>query len=129
MRSIDTNVIVRYVMEDDEIQTPLAVRIFKEPCYVCDTVLLEVAWLLSSRYQLKRVALAGILSRIISLPMVTVVEPKRIAWAIERFAEGADFADMLHLIRAGAADSFATFDQAIARDAGPNPPVPVETLA
>ena len=43
--------------------------------------------------------------------------------------QGADWADMMHIVAAtGAAPVFATFDKAIARKAGGESPVPVETL-
>ncbi len=49
-------------------------------------------------------------------------------WVIERYRNGADFADMIHLASARGADVFATFDKAMAKRAGTQSPVFVETV-
>lgn len=52
-----------------------------------------------------------------------------IEWIVARFADGADFADMTHLVMSPGARSFATFDRRIVIDAGATTPVPIEMLA
>ena len=62
MKAVDTNVLARYLLNDDPVQSPIATSIMAEPNYVSDTVLVEAAWLLSSRYGFDRAVLAGALA-------------------------------------------------------------------
>ena len=128
MKAIDTNLIARYVMRDDPRQADIAEQILQEPTFVPVTVLLETAWLLASRYRLDRMTIAATLADLISLPAVAVDDPPFIGWAIEQYAEGADIADMLHLVEARVTDAFVTFDRDMASKAGAATPVPIETL-
>lgn len=128
MRAIDTNVLARYALNDDPVQSPIAAAVIAEGVFVPVTVLLELSWLLTSRYRQAPDIVASIIAEIVALPSVTVASPAKIEWALKRFSNGADFADMVHLIESGAADSFATFDQGIPRDAGRASPLPIEIL-
>jgi predicted nucleic-acid-binding protein len=49
MKSVDTNILVRYYAQDDALQSPLALRLFRnEPqLFVTKTVLLEFFWVLT----------------------------------------------------------------------------------
>ena len=129
MRALDTNVVVRFLMGDDEQQAAIAADVLATPCLVSNTVLLETGWLLSSRFGIKRIALARLLRELMALPRLSVIDPDNVAWALDRFEAGADLADMLHLVDARHAERFATFDRALAPAAGPNTPVPIDTLA
>ena len=126
IRAVDTNILARYVTADDAVQTPLATAILASPCYVSDTVFLELAWLLSSRYRIPRADLAAILSDIVHLPTVTVSDSELILWATGRFAAGADFADMMHMISGRGSDSFVSFEKELDILAGPDAPLPIE---
>ena len=129
MRSVDTNILARYVIGDDPAQADLAAGVLEGPCFVADTVLLETAWLLSSRYRMARKDIASTLADLISLPQLTVSNAEAIAWAIRRFAEGADFADMMHVMASRDVDSFISFERKLAKLAGADTPVPIEILA
>lgn len=126
MKAVDTNIVVRYVTDDDPVQSPIATRVLSEPCYVSDTVLLETAWLLSSPYGFGRTLLAATLADLIRLPTITLSDPAWIAWAIERFARGADLADMIHLVNARHMDAFISFEKRLGRLAGSKTPLPIE---
>ncbi|MCP3736105.1 type II toxin-antitoxin system VapC family toxin [Sphingomonas sp. RP10(2022)] len=126
MKAIDTNVIARYVTNDDPVQSPIATAVLANPCYISDTVLLEAAWLLASRYRFGRALLAETLSDLIELLTVAVSDAGLIRWAIERFADGADFADMMHLISGRHADAFVSFEDDLARLAGADTPLGIE---
>ncbi len=129
MKAVDTNVVLRLLIADDPAQTAVAEHMLVDPVLVTLTVLLETAWVMRSRYAFSRAAIASVLVRFIDRPVVTVEEPMLVRWAIERFRLGGDFADLIHLVSARSATSFATFDRAIARAAGPDSPIPIETLA
>jgi predicted nucleic-acid-binding protein len=90
-------------------------------------VLVETEWVLRSLYHWDRKAIADVLSELADLPNLTVA-PARLRWAIERFAAGADFADMIHLAAAEGLERFVTFDRGVARKAGRDTPLPIETL-
>ena len=128
LKSIDTNIIARYVMQDDPVQTRVATAILSEACFVSDTVLLETAWLLSSRYRLDRADLAATLNDLLRLPLLEVSDAGLVGWAIDRFAAGADFADMMHVTAARHTGGFVSFERRLAALAGPQSPVPIETL-
>ena len=128
MNAIDTNVLVRYLVRDDEIQATIADRVIQNSCYLSLTVLLESVWLLSSRFALSREVISEALHELVSLPSISTVDDELVEWAITRFRSGADFADMVHLLDGRSADAFATFDQGVTKGAGNNSPLPIETL-
>lgn len=125
MKAIDTNILARYVIGDDPEQTALATQVLSEPCFVPDTVLLEAAWLLASRFGMKRAVLVETFRDLLALPDLRVSDPLLIGWAIERFAQGADFADMMHIVGARGADCFLSFERSLAKQAGAESPLPV----
>lgn len=129
MRAVDTNVLARFILDDDPLQSPVASRAIGHGVMVTHTVLLELSWLLLSRYRLSRDVVIAAMRDIIDLPSVTVPDETLILWAIERFDRGADLADMLHLIGARGSDGFASFERHLAKQAGAGSPVPVEQLA
>ncbi len=128
MKAIDTNVLVRYLVRDDERQAATADRVIQSSCYLSLTVLLESVWLLSSRFALKREVISDALEELVSLPSIITVDDELVLWAITRFKSGADFADMVHLLDGRLADEFTTFDRGVAKGAGKNSPLPIETL-
>jgi hypothetical protein len=54
------------------------------------------------------------LAGIAGLPGVTIEEPAQVAQALDWLREGMDFADALHLVRAGHCDAFLSFDRKLA---------------
>ena len=126
VKAVDTNVLARYIVGDDPDQQRRATAVMAQPCYIAHTVLLETAWLLSSRYRFDRATLAATLSDLALLPSVTMDDVDLIHWAIERFAAGADIADMLHLIASRRADVFVSFEGRLAQVAGTGSPIVVE---
>ncbi len=129
MKAIDTNILVRYLTRDDPAQVPLSDAVLAQPCLLTLTVLLETVWLLASRYGMARTQIAGALEALLELPSITTVDDGQVGWAIHRFAAGADFADMIHLVASRDADSFISFDKKLARLAGAQSPLPIEILA
>lgn len=129
MIAVDTNILLRLVLDDDDAQLG-AVRALmaRDTLFVSLGVLLETGWVLLSRYRLSRGDVADTLVLIASLEGVVVARPALALWAIERYREGADLADMLHLVSAAKIGAFATFDRRIARHAAAGAPVAIETL-
>lgn len=129
MKAVDTNVLVRWITRDDPVQTPLADQVMRTPVYVPLTVLIELAWVLRGEpYNMTRDVLTESLRLLIDLDGVTVPLEDAVRWAIERHRNGADFADMVHLIESRRTDAFLTFERRLAKLAGPDAPVPVERV-
>ena len=129
LKAVDTNILARYILGDDPDQAARATAVLRDPCYVSHTVLVELAWLLSSRYRMDRATLAATLADLVLVPSVTVDEPELVDWAIDRFGAGADFADMIHLVAGRHASAFVSFEDRLARLAGDRSPVPIEQPA
>lgn len=130
MIAIDTNIVLRLILGDDLKQIAAIRRIMvHETVFISLTVLLEVGWVLASRYRLPRVDVATALSSILALEGVEASRPAIARWAIERYRCGADWADMVHLVSASKIGGFATLDQRLAKSAGMDAPVVIETLA
>ena len=125
--AVDTNVLLRLIVEDDEAQAAAARTIFGSSCSISATVLLETGWVLASRFRWNREEIADVLTRVLDMPNV-VAESESIGWAIERYRVGGDLADMIHVAVAGTCDRFVTFDAAIAKHVGDDPPVRIEML-
>ncbi len=129
MRAADTNVLVRFLAGDDPEQSRIAVRWFTQgDVFVSQTVLLETEWVLRAVLKWEHAKVVQHLSTLLRGSMVVTERASDAAWALERHAAGADFADMLHIAAARRTSAFATFDRALVRDAGSNPPVPIDTL-
>ena len=126
MDAVDTNILARYFLNDDQVQSPLARAILVSGAFVSNSVLLETAWLLQSRYNQSPKAVSTALRALIAMPDVVVADQSLLAWALTRYAEGADVADMLHLVEATGHDRFLTFDQQLAKQAGDTSPILVK---
>lgn len=112
MRAVDTNVIIRYVTNDDARQGDRARRLIEgTDIFVPVSVLLETEWILRSVYDLKSQAVSETLRRFVRLPTVRLESPGRVHAALDWFDEGMDFADALHLASARHCDGLVTFDR------------------
>ena len=112
MRAVDTNIVVRYLMNDDRGQALQARGLVDgSEIFVGPTVLLETEWVLRRGYAMRPSQINAAIRQFIGLPTVTVGEPGPIALALDWFDQGMDFADALHLATARHCDGFATFDR------------------
>lgn len=119
MIAIDTNVLVRIILDDDAAQVAASLRLFQsgEPVYMLNSVLLETAWVLKSRYAVPVADIADALEAVLREPYIVTEAPLAIE-AIDWYRNGMDFADAIHL--AGAAsrcERLATFDGTFIRKA------------
>ena len=118
MIAVDTNVLVRYVIRDDEAQSRRAqTLIATTPVFVGVTVILEFEWLLRSRYGYDRQRIVDVVRGIAGRAMVTIEAAPSVAHALRYVEGGMDFADAMHLALRGDATGFATFDHAMVRRA------------
>ena len=126
MRAVDTNVLARFILMDDPAQLPVAIDVIQSGIFVSLSVWMELAWLLSARYRIARDAIAESFDALLAMPTVTSTADAH--WVVDRYKNGADIADMVHVAEALSQSAFATFDDDIRKRAGSAPPVAVETL-
>jgi predicted nucleic acid-binding protein len=118
MLAVDTNLIVRYLTGDHQRQSAKARAVINgEDVFVSTTVLLETEWVLRSVYSFDSAQVCAALRAFAGLPRVSLEDPALVATALDRTADGLDFADALHLGRAEDCDAFVTFDQQFVRAA------------
>ena len=116
MIAIDTNVLVRLLVADDPAQTRRARALVQsDRMHVSVTVLLETEWVLRALYRIApRDVDAGFRT---PLATADVEDRPNVERALDLAARGLDFADALHVTRAGHATAFATFDGKLAKRA------------
>jgi len=101
MIGLDTNVLLRYVVQDDARQSPLATQLIEttlsddEPGWIATVVLCELVWVLEGPYEYARNAIVATLQRLFEIARFRVEQPA-IAWrALDAYKSGADFSDAM----------------------------------
>ena len=119
MLAVDTDVVVRFLADDDAAQHKRAVALFRQhDIWLPKTVLLETEWVLRTAFGFEPAEIADALSRLIALPRVRCEDPAAVAAALEAMAAGVDFADALHLTSSrDANEGFASFDARLVKRA------------
>lgn len=126
MIGLDTNVLVRYIMQDDIKQSALATRILESLTaesrgFVPLVAIVELAWVLSSAYELSRSQLIEAFEALLRTKEL-VVDCSDIVWKGLRLLQrsGGDFADCLIACTAEAAGCVktVTFDRGAAKSGG-----------
>ena len=126
MIGLDTNVLVRYIMQDDPKQSPMATRLVEsltgdQPGFVPLVAVVELVWVLSSSYRLTREQQVEALDLLLRSREIVVDRADLVLQAQRRFARGgADFADCLieRIAQAQGCRTTMTFDAAAAKAAG-----------
>ena len=126
MIGLDTNVLVRYFVKDDPEQTRRAVGLIHaltptEPGFVGLAVLVELIWVITRRYRMKRDAISQTLAILLTSREIVVEQSDTVRAALQFHRSGnAGFADCLIAASAKAAgcSQTVTFDRIAARDAG-----------
>lgn len=114
MKTIDTNIVVRYLIKDDENQTKLATVLIKNNrCLLLKTVLLETVWVLSSKQgcALERTKIVERLQHLLKLPTLVMEDIDNTILALHSYKLGMDFADALHLSSSLQSENFISFDK------------------
>jgi predicted nucleic-acid-binding protein len=127
MIGIDTNVLVRHIVQDDEEQAALARELIEEQCSPTEqahlplVVLCELAWVLGAAYGYRRDQIALALRQVLVTDCFDI-ERHDLAWAALRdyASGGAGFADRViaHLNHARGAKQTFTFDRKAAKGEG-----------
>jgi predicted nucleic-acid-binding protein len=119
MLGVDTNVLVRYLVNDERSQFERARRLIRraavsgEPVLVSLLVLMETEWVLRSRYELPKAQIVGALSALLETDEVTFEDEPSVETALYTWKDSAaEFADCLigaHNTRLGCSAT-ASFD-------------------
>jgi predicted nucleic-acid-binding protein len=126
MIGLDSNVIIRYVTQDDPVQSAAATQVFESftpemPGFVPVVVLIETVWVLRSFYNASREQIKRIIEDLLRSRGV-VVERSDLIWtALGAYSRGnADFGDYLieRSAHSAGCEYTLTFDRDAANSAG-----------
>lgn len=121
MIAIDTNVLVRVIVEDtgQPEQTKIARDLVEnaQNVYLSQIVQIECTWVLAKVYKIEKTALLTVLEHFLVNPAFILQRPEHFKAAIELFRQShADFADCLILAETSDLDTVLyTFDKRLGR--------------
>lgn len=126
MIGLDTNVLVRYIMQDDPKQAPRANALIEqltaeEPGFVSLVTVVELVWVLSSGYELERSEVSKAMELLLRAKQLVVEQSERVNLAWQTYkSTSADFADcLIQRLCAGAGCARTmTFDKNASKIAG-----------
>ena len=127
MIGLDTNVIVRYLAQDDVRQAAAATRLIEGSLsteargFVSIVTLAEVVWVMASNYRAARAAVADIVEGLLTAPQLAIEKADVIWQALRAFRESkADFSDavIVELGRDAGCSKTVTFDRHAAAHPG-----------
>ena len=99
MIAVDTNVLLRYLLRDDEAQAERSRRVFErdERILITDIVLAEAVWtLIGRRYRATKADVIAVVEKLLEEPNVRFEDDDVIWSALQAYREtDADFADAL----------------------------------
>jgi predicted nucleic acid-binding protein len=118
MTAIDTNLVIRLLLDDDPAQSAAARALLRDGGVILPpTVILETLWVLRSCYGATGDALAATVGLLARLPAVTIGTPEQCAEFFRLWRGGLDPEDAVHLAFAGDVDAFVTSDRALVKRA------------
>jgi len=126
MIGLDTNVVVRYIMQDDASQSAKATKLIESlsedrPGFVSLVSIIELYWVLTSCYGLTDDQFKEALDVLLRARQIIVDRAEQVARASRAFDPGrADFADCLieRISASAGCEQTLTFDVNAARHAG-----------
>ena len=124
MIALDTNVLLRYLIQDDAVQAAAATSFLEgklsttTPGFISLVVICEIVWALRKTYDQPRATIAQSLDVLIKAPQFVVEDIEIVELAIS--ADGGDIADaIIHFVGAKQGCSkTVTFDKKFARLSG-----------
>ncbi len=120
MKGVDTNILVRFLIGDDEIQAKKVYNIFKKTesekneLFVSLLVILELIWILESVYEIQRAEILDSISELLLMPILKFENQS----ALQQFTLSAqgnkyDLSDLLiaHSAKTQGCEAVLTFDK------------------
>lgn len=127
MIGLDTNILVRYLAQDDPVQSPKAVELIERrlteenPAFVSVVAMVETAWVLERAYGLTDPEIAACIERVLQIEVFVVENEQQIFTAMIALKDGrGTFSDALILAlgdKAGCSRT-VTFDRKALRLTG-----------
>ncbi len=123
MIALDTNILVRFLVDDEPQQVGMARELLEgltgeQPGFVCREVIVELVWVLERTYEFPRERIAGVLDALIATEELQIEASDDVARAAFQYGRGgAGFSDLMIAAaaqRAGA-QALYTFDQKAAQ--------------
>jgi predicted nucleic-acid-binding protein len=126
MIGLDTNIVVRYITEDNPAQTAAAARLIHSlsadsPGFLSLIAVLELVWVLESSYRFNKKEIEHVLEILLRTRELVIERADIVSQALRKFsASRADFADCLieRCGEAAACEYTVTFDKNAAGGAG-----------
>lgn len=126
MIGLDTNVLVRYITQDDNVQAVLANTLIESlneasPGFVSLVTAVELSWVLESAYGFTRQQFAEVMQTLLTVDAIKLDRAAVVASAVRVYsASKADFSDCLieRLSASAGCDRTMTLDKAAAKMAG-----------
>lgn len=126
MIGLDTNVLVRFLVQDDTRQAAQATRLIgaltaTAPGWIGREVMVELVWVLERAYRLPRPDIAAAIDGLLASAELVIEAADRVGLAAERYRQGGPgFADQMIALAARDAGCTAvmTFDRQAALGAG-----------
>ena len=126
MIGLDTNVLVRYVAQDDTIQSPQASTLIESltaemPGYVSLVSVVELVWVLTGCYASTKSEICEVLETLLRTKELIVAQAETVWKALRQFrGNNADFADCLIACSGTEAgcDHTLTFDKSAVKNCG-----------
>jgi predicted nucleic-acid-binding protein len=122
MRAVDTNVLVRLLARDDEVQLAAARNYVSAGAWVSHLVLAEAVWVLSFSYGAQHKQLVTMLEVLLDDAELSLQEPEVVRAAVERFRAQSklSFSDclVLEIARKAGHTPLGTFDRALGKQSG-----------
>jgi len=115
--AVDTNIMIRLAMRDDEDHYQKAIDLLTEhQFFISKTVQLEIEWVLRSRYKQSRQEIANFFTLLLQKNKIICENEQDLMDGICWYRLGADFADALHLAHTKSLP-FYTFDECFCKKA------------
>jgi predicted nucleic-acid-binding protein len=111
VRAVDTNILARFYLRDDEAQAQIATAVLSAgEVFVPKTVVLELEWVLRCVAEQPAPRVLDCLAHLIALPGVRIEDHEQVEAALRESRRGIDFADALHLAASHGCSELLTFD-------------------
>ena len=124
MIGLDTNIVVRYLAQDDPVQSPQATRIIEhrltedEPGFISLVTMAEIVWVLDRLYGMSNREIAGAVERMLQADTLSIQNEQEVfaAMTILRAAAGSFSDGLIAALGAWAGcSSTLTFDRRATR--------------
>ena len=119
MIALDTNVLVRYIVQDHKSQAAKATAAIERlsaenPAFISCIVLCEINWVLTTAYKIPKVSCLETMTKILAIAVFDIERLEACLVALKRYETGkADFSDYLiqQIAHQEGYDTVLTFDK------------------